>query len=267
MSKLKSAWLTLKQFSVGMVGYVSAPAFLIIGAQKAGTTALFAYLDAHPQIVKGAAKEMHFFDNHFDRGTGWYHARFPLPAALHPDKITYEATPKYLYDPNVPARIHDYNPSIKLIALLRNPIDRAFSAWNVPGWNKFGYESFDAMAREQVAYIAAHGTGYPGSRHVGFLHRGLYADQLKRYFELFPREQLLILESGELRRDPVGTMNRVTAFIGLKSHDWSQEEYHPANKGIYTAPMTDETRALLSAFFRPHNERLYAMLGVDYDWD
>lgn len=256
-----------KAYTVGLIGYATAPSFLIIGAQKAGTTALFAYLDAHPQIVQGATKEMHYFDNFYQRGARWYHALFPMPHNIRPDQISYEATPKYIYDPAVPARIHAYNPHLKLIALVRNPVDRAYSAWNVYTWNKFGYTSFDDMVRGEIALIERDGTGYPGDRHAGFLHRGIYADQLARYFTLFPREQVLILSQESLRGDAAGALHTVTDFLGLRDQDWSAQPYTPANAGTYTEPMSADARARLTTFFRPHNERLYALLGVDYGWE
>jgi hypothetical protein len=226
-------------------------------------------MDAHPQIVQGATKEIHFFDSYYKRGIKWYHAQFPLPHQLKPDKVTYEATPRYITDPEVPPRIHDYDPNMKLICILRNPIERAFSAWNVLYWRKHGYTTFDEMVDGEIRRLTKPinpRTAY-NEKHAGYLLRGLYYEQLSRFYACFPREQLLILENGELRRDAPSTMRKVTEFVGLRDHDWERVTYKQSNKGEYKETMSDSARQKLNEFFRPHNEKLYELLGVDYGWE
>src|SRR5690242_8679107 len=100
------------------------PHFLIIGAQRCGTTSLFEYLANHPEIVPPSVKKIHFFDSEYEKGEAWYRARFPV---LENGFITGEATPYYLFHPRVPKRVRNWNPNVKLIVLLRNPVDRAYS--------------------------------------------------------------------------------------------------------------------------------------------
>jgi hypothetical protein len=245
------------------------PSFLIIGAPKAGSTALFKYMELHPQIVAPQVKEIQFFDHRYWLGEPWYATYFP-PRTHGDDRTTFEATANYVYHPACAARIHAYDPSIKLIAVLRNPIDRAYSNWNWRiglGWHNFGYETFDAMVRGEIDAIARNGTGYPGNTAPKYLQRGLYAEQLEPYFALFPGEQIRVIDSTALRRDTVNTLNAVTRWLGLRDHDWAGKHLTPANESRSAEPLRDETRAALAEFYRPHNERLYALLGVDYGWN
>ncbi len=101
------------------------PDFIILGAQRAGTSSLYYYLSQHPQILPAVRKELHFFDDHYRRGLGWYRSQFPTRGAR--GTITGEATPYYLSHPHAPARIQRLLPQARLIVLLRNPVERAIS--------------------------------------------------------------------------------------------------------------------------------------------
>ena len=103
---------------------MTKPNFLIIGAQRCGTTSLYNYLIQHPQIVPSSKKEVHFFDLNFHLGQSWYEKHFP---EVSDNILTGEASPYYIFHPLCPKRIFDYDPSVKLIVILRNPIDRAYS--------------------------------------------------------------------------------------------------------------------------------------------
>jgi hypothetical protein len=238
--------------------------------EKAGTTALHQYLGMHPQIVK-RKKEPRFFDFHYARGLAWYHSHFPLPHTMRGGKVTFEATPDYLFFPWVPERILRYDPHIKMIAILRNPIERALSAWNMPRLRDYpNLRTFDAMAREEMARLTA-GDSSPRIDDFRFVERGLYYEQFVRYFALFPREQILILENAAMKRDTVGTLEKVIAFLRLPEFDWDAEPKfaEPYNVGAYAyaASMHPDTRAQLVEFYRPYNEKLYQLLGVDYGWE
>lgn len=114
-------------------GYCVRPRFLIIGAQKAGTTSLFDYLSHHPYLVPSRQKEVCFFSNDelYQKGEAWYHSHFPMPYRVLKGSLAYEATPEYLFYPQCPERIFQYNAGMKLIIILRDPVERAYSAWNM----------------------------------------------------------------------------------------------------------------------------------------
>jgi hypothetical protein len=274
-------------------GCYSRPRFLIIGEQKSGTTALYRYLSRHPQIVPAAQKELSFFSQEalqhlIDRSGGtvtaaqvgffgqttsraalrWYHAQFPLPHRLRPRRITFEATPDYLYFPAAPQRIRAYAPDIKLIALLRDPVERAFSAWNMfrdLSASRYQFlrerRPFDQAVQEELAMTAPDAPLEPS-----YVRRGIYHEALRRYFRHFSREQLLIIESRELRANTVATLRQVTDFLELPSHSWEQWQIPLIGAGEYHQPMPEGTRALLRSFYKPHNDRLYELLGRQLDW-
>jgi len=189
--------------------------FLVAGVQKAGTTALFDYLTEIEGLELPAVKEAHFFDDE-DR-VDWsapdyapYHALFADPGCLWG-----EATPIYLYWPNALERIHNYNPALKLILLFRDPTERAWSHWKMEYARGKESEPFAWCIREGRARMAE-ASPYPGFHRVySYVERGFYGRQLARALSLFPRAQLLLIGSNQLKRDPDATIGRVCDFLGV----------------------------------------------------
>jgi hypothetical protein len=279
-------------------GYHSKPSFLIIGAQKAGTTALHRYLAEHPRITPGFRKEIGFFvpeqfadwpehPNHrilclphataFDdprayrRAAAWYHGHFPWPHRLGPESLTFEATPDYLYYPGAAQRILEYEPAMRLIVLLRNPVERAFSAWqmyrNYGTYRPWIYSpmkedrEFDVAAREEIEKIRANEPA--DSR--GYVRRGLYYDQLLPYFERFDPSRICILDSEQLRSDTSSVIDRVAGFLELPGYG-SQKVWDRFHVGEYHSEIPDSCARLLEDFYRAGNRKLYELLGRDLGW-
>jgi hypothetical protein len=174
-----------------------------------------------------------------------------------------ESTPTYCWWPPAAARIRDYNPAMKWIVLLRDPVERAYSQWNMRRGAGTAAESFeDAIAAE-----LRQGVDVPMRQPAGtsYLSRGLYARQIERVLSHFPRDQLLVLRSDRLRDDPAGTVKRVLDHLGVAPMDTVPAL--EAHVGTYEAPMRPEVRARLVAVFAPEIRRLQAMLDVDVsDW-
>ncbi|HEX4655673.1 MAG TPA: sulfotransferase [Mycobacteriales bacterium] len=182
------------------------PDHLVIGAAKAGTTSLSRWLDEHPDVYVPPSKEMHFFDrdSQWQLGVEWYAANF---ADAGDAASVGEATPAYLFVPEAPKRIASVVPDARLIAVLRNPVDRAYSHfWHAHEW---GGEprTFEAAID---ALLAGDQTVRP------YLRRGYYLEQLQRYEELFPRESMLVLRFDDLAADPAATFRRVCGFLGVR---------------------------------------------------
>lgn len=255
----------------------SLPGFLVIGAQKCGTTALYAYLRWHPQIAGPAWKEVSFFDRHYGRGEAWYRGQFPSRPWLWlaggrsgRTPLVGEASPSYLLHPHAPARARALLPDARLVVLLRDPVDRAFSHYNhevALGREPLSFE--DALDREPErtdGELSRLGDTRYFSRawwDFTYLARGRYAEQLERWFAVYPREQLLVLASEKLRRDPAAVYARVLEHLGAPPHELP--DYPPIFERNY-APMATQTRARLQHYFAPHNERLHALLGTDIGW-
>ncbi len=272
------------------------PDFVIIGAAKSGTSSLFTWLSQHPHVVQASRKEVEYFSFHFDRGMDWYRHHFPLDAErarLQAESgkplLTFEASPYYLPHRLAPARMARALPDAKLIVTLRNPVDRAYSAYQM--WRRWGSEtqSFmtvaaleDARLDQGRALAANQGIGrcettavprynprtnpVAGRVHVGqmFLMGGRYAEQLERWFALYSRQQFHFVTTEELASDPHGAYSRLQQFLELPDHQ--PEHLEAQYVGKYDA-LAAEDRAVLGEYFRPYNERLYELLGRDLGWD
>jgi hypothetical protein len=243
------------------------PDFLILGAQKAGTTALYAYLRWHPGIAGPSFKEVSFFDRHYARGERWYRAHLPA----RPRGIVGEASPSYLFHPLAPERVARMLPNVRLIALLRNPVDRAFSHYQhevALGREELSFE--DALAREdermrgELDHMLADPTYFSYAWwNYTYAARGRYAEQLERWFAAFRRDQLLVLLTDELAADTAGTYRQVLAFLGVEEREL--DSYPRIFEREY-AGMSSETRAHLEAEFAGPNRRLAELLGRDLPW-
>ncbi len=241
-----------------------APDFVIIGAQRAGTTSLYHYLTEHPEVGAALRKEVHFFDLHFDRGMDWYLAHFPLQGEA---TAVGEASPYYLVHPEAPSRMRSAIPHAKCIALLRNPIDRAYSQYRMNvrrGIEPLSFE--DAIDHEADRLDGS--DGRPGARlaarRSSYVARGHYAEQLERWQRAFPPTQLLVLKSEALFTDPEPVVHRVLSYLGLRR--WSPRRYPARHQSSYP-DMEPATRQRLAAHYLPHNRRLSDLLDQDFGWD
>jgi hypothetical protein len=265
---LRRLRLRYRELTAGARGL---PAALIVGAQKGGTTSLFTYLAQHPGVLPPLSKEIHYFELNYARGAGWYRARFPYARRLR-DAITLDASPYYLAHPLVPERAARLLPDVRIIVLLRNPVDRAFSHYQheVRG----GRESLsfaDAVDREperlagEEERLRADPTYYSYNHHrYSYLLRGRYIDQLRRWLAYFPRDRMLVVQSERLFQDPAETTAAVNRFLGLAA--WRLPRYDPVYPGQYTDGIAGPLRSRLVRYFEPYNRALYAWLGEEYDW-
>jgi len=256
-----------RAYGSATAGLRPLPDFLILGAQKAGTTALYAYLRWHPEITGPSFKEVSFFDRHYAKGERWYRAHMPVRRR----SLVGEASPSYLFHPLAPERVAGMLPGARLIALLRNPVDRAFSHYQhevALGREPLSFE--DAVDREDErmqgelermlrdpSYFSLAWWNYT------YVARGRYAEQLERWFAAFPREQLLVLFTEELSADTAATYRRVLDFLGVTARDL---ETYPRIFDRDYADMNPGTRARLHKEFENPNRRLASLLGRDLPW-
>lgn len=249
-------------------GFGMRPNFLIIGTQKGGTTSLYHYLGNHSCILPAKLKEVHYFSFNFTCGERWYRAHFPNAGKAKKGALTYEASPYYLFLPSVPKRVASFNSQMKLIAMLREPVSRAYSHYQMSV--KQGHEalSFEKaieqeskrLERERDLYGSERAfTKGTSHRAHSYLKRGYYAEQLERWFEHFPREQLLILKSEDFFSNPAGVHQEVLQFLGVPVE--LLPSYPQYNAGKKQLPISETLKHELEAHFAPHNARLEALLG------
>jgi hypothetical protein len=272
------------------------PSFLIIGAQRAGTTSLIDYLGRHPDVAAPSPgghyaypgelvswrgswleKELHFFDSRFELGLDWYRSFFPLRArrrvarARGRDLIAGEATPYYLFHPGVPERVAATLPDVRLIVLVRNPVDRAYSHFHLmkrKGLEKLSFAKAVAAEERRLAGVEERLREEPAfrskaHRHHSYLARGLYAEQLERWFAVFPRERFLILRAEDFFADTAEVYSDVLDFLELRQ--WRLRRTRHRNKAEYK-PLKPELRAQLEEHFAEPNARLERLLERDFGW-
>jgi hypothetical protein len=256
------------------------PSFLVIGTQQAGGASLFAALRRHRDVSGPYAghttvrrsKELHFFDLHFSQGVDWYRSFFPsstrrLSRRLRGrDLVTGEATPSYLADPDVPTRVATVLPDVSLIALLRNPVDRAY--WHYEMMRRKGFEPLsleEALAAESER-TANRGRGGAQGRPFGefaYIGRGLYAEQLERWLAHFPRSRLLAIRAEDYAAQPLEVYEEVVAFLGIESRPPSRFQ---RTNWMAATPLDAALRARLDERFADPNARLAQLLARDFGW-
>ena len=255
------------------------PDYLIIGAQRAGTTSLHRYLIQHPGVrTTLRTKGVHFFDTGYGRGMSWYASRFPTRltawyvARRHGVELrTGEASPYYLFHPLVPDRVAEHLPQVKLIALLRDPVQRAYSHYQhevARGFERLPFEeAIDAeparLAGETERMAAEPLYNSFEHQHHSYLARGCYAEQLERWRARFDDQQLLVLSSERFFREPEAIFARVLDFLELPAFTPGAYEKHNAHE---YRQMGDRVRGRLLEHYREPNRRLYESVGDDFGW-
>jgi hypothetical protein len=248
------------------------PNFIIAGAQKAGTTSLYGYLEEHPQCLTPSTKEIHYFDRRFHQSELTYRMHFPLASKLA-DRQTFESSPYYMCEPRVPARTKQLLPEVKLIFLVRNPITRAYSHYQHSVLRRRETLSFEEaieaeserLAGEEAKMLAdPHYLSF-SHQHFSYLLRGRYAEQLALWQQHFSLDQMLVIEAERMFKQPAEVFAEVLEFLNLDA--WRPASFENLNSGRYKEPMKPAMREKLAAYFAPHNEQLHQLLGWRTSWE
>ena len=238
--------------------------FIIIGAQKCGTSALYHDLCKHPQISPAVRKEVHYFDSAHYPDHEWYRDKFPN------NKMTGEASPVYLFLPFVPKRMRQFfDDDIRFIIMLRDPVKRAFSHYNMEKHDGMSFEDIiESNKTLEVENILSEMNQWEESNfnvskitellRWSYLARGRYFEQIKRWFDIFPRENFMILESDDYLLNTKDSLKKVQEHIGLSPDGYSGSIQHI---GVYHKKISDKTKESLRDYYREENEKLYGLLG------
>lgn len=258
---------------------------IIIGAQKCGTTALFEFLNSHQKLIGSDQKEINFFNNdeNYKMGIDYYHGFFPKRKN---GLIYFEASPSYLQDNNYVSceRIYEYNSEIKMIVMLRNPIERAFSAFNMyrKKW-KLNEDWFDSWKIPEREYIQRDYRDYESFNYfinheldviskgknieAPVLNTGKYVDHIEKYFKIFNPTQFLIIDSSNLLTNTHKELNRVLSFLKINEKtSWSFPDGQKIFEGKYEEDIDSITLSKLIAYYKPPNDKLYTLIGIDFKW-
>lgn len=245
------------------------PDFIIIGTQKGGTSSLYNALVQHPQILKAARKEVHFFDQYYERGLDWYRQQFP---ACQPGQVTGEASPFYMAHPRVAERIARDCPDTRLIVMLRNPADRAISHYQQEYRRKHDLADLARALAEEDARTAKDWAALKrgelltrsNAQRFSYRQRGYYARQLAPYFALFPRSRIFILQSEAYFQSPYDLLPGIYRFLGV------DPGFRPADLSIrkpgHYEKILDAIYHDLMEHYAQENETLFDMIGERYNW-
>lgn len=249
----------------------TSPSFIIIGAQKSGTSSLYEMLCRHPKVYRNDQKEQHFFDFNFTMGKAHYREELSCPEGM----VTGDASPYYMYHPAVPKRIAETFPNAKLVLILRDPAERALSQYRMNIEN--GTENLSplmALIAEEDRLLKAMQAGEdwdtPNTTYQKFTYksRGHYERQWLNYSKHFPRKQLFVLRMETLLSNPTASMEALTKFLGLPAHKWSAEELPHENSSNGIGADEGYARQYLSHYFTPHKSRLKAWVPLSVgSWD
>lgn len=250
---------------------MNLPDFIIIGETKSGTTSLYNYLLKHPKIKNtlsnemiieeikeisdsqlSNSKEIRFFDRYYSNGLEWYKSNFPETVQ---NEITGEGTPMYMFRTMVAFRLKKDVPKVKLIVLLRNPVDRLYSNFQhynkyISNWSK-RYPSF-----EDYLNTCSDSDYY-------LIEKGLYVYTLQKWFKYFPKEQFIIINTEEMKRSPQEVYSKILNFLGVDDFLIDDFKFHRENNYL---PMKRDTRKMLEDFYNPFNRELEKLLGKKFNW-
>jgi hypothetical protein len=252
------------------------PNFLIVGAQRAGTTSLYNYLAQHPDVGRvRLGKGVHYFDTNAEQSMAWYRSHFPLdarklPIPGRPSNVG-EGAPYYMFHPAVGARIDDALPGVKLIAILRDPVERAHSQWaheTARGFETLPFEEAlqaeaGRLAGEEQRLLASPGAYSHSHQHHSYVARGQYAPQIERLWQRFGKDRVLVIPAKRLFERPAEAFADTLSFLGLAPFETTYEVH---NARSYS-PIAPDTKAWLQGQFAESNARLVEILGPEFVFD
>lgn len=272
----------------------SKPDFLVIGAPKSGTTSLFHYLSQHYQIIPPEYKEPAFFAWHNKKGYNWYLSKFPK-LNNKGKRLTFEATPMYLYNESSPSLINMYLPEVKMISILRDPVERAYSHWNFYHTSKYINETEWRISnikdnRSFEEAVTHELNGYILSDAHAYLKIGCYKEQINRFLTYFKREQMLFLDYRDMKRNINKFLTSVCDFLNIdkdvyrnveynsvvhdtyiakgemKNSNFSSKQFEIHNANLYKKEISIELRNKLYSFFNEKNKGLNDLIGNEFEW-
>jgi hypothetical protein len=243
--------------------------YFVVGAQKAGTSTLSQTLGRHPHICKAPRKEMRFFNREEIDWSDPPYEEYRCPRRKPQQLVAGDATPAYLWWPHALERIHDYRPSARLIAILRDPIERLFSHWSMMVATHGRPPDWPTMLRDHWATsLPAELPDLPPTEakaEFSAISRGFYAAQLERGYDVFDREQWLVLEFRSMLADLPATLDQVTDHIGVRRYRSPQPVRHimAGAASVRGTPPTGEEIARLAELYADDLERLVPLIDFD----
>ena len=252
------------------------PDFLVIGAKRCGTTSLYQHLPEHPCISKSPYDNMGFFNDNFHLGVNWYKSFFPTTFTRNKikskfgDFLAFDVTTKYMEEESTANNVYQTKPNMKIIIILRNPVDRAYSQYHLSVRQAAERRSFEDVVEENMNRLNKESHEHHeikprfSAKEDNYLKKGLYALQLRYWLKIFPRENILVVSTEEFESNQQIIYNKIFEFLNISKFEVKNTK--KMEKGNYL-PMKSETRNLLLDYFRPHNHELFELINMEFNWD
>ena len=246
------------------------PDFIIVGTVRSGSTSLYYNICEHPSVLSAAYDEIGFFDSNYHLGINWYRSMFPTIKEMENVErktgfaITGEDTPFYLWKEEAAKRIFEMNGDTKIIGIFRNPVDRAYSNYNLAVRSKTEKLTFEEAIDEEIGFLKNHSFRESVDNKRSYLAKGIYENQIKIWFELFPREQIHLLSTEDMQKNPEETLQKAFRFLEIPDYIIKNPQ---KQKAAEYKKMNNETREKLVDFYKQHNERFFKTIQKKFDWD
>ena len=246
------------------------PDFIISGTVRSGTTSLYYNICEHPSVLPADYDEIGFFDSNYHLGINWYRSMFPTEKEMERVKkepnfaITGEDTPFYFWKKEAAERILKDIPNSKIIIIFRNPVDRAYSNYQLGIRKKTETLSFEDAIDEEMNFLEKHSFRESVDRRRSYLSKGFYENQIKIWFNVFPREKIHILSTEDMQKNPEKTLLKIFQFLVIPNYTLKNPQ---KQKSSEYKKMDEKTRKILLDFYKPHNEKFFQIIQERFDWN
>ena len=246
------------------------PDFIISGTVRSGTTSLYYNICEHPSVLPASYDEIGFFDSNYHLGINWYRSMFPTEKEMKRVKketdfaITGEDTPFYFWKQEAAERIFKNIPDSKIIIIFRNPVDRAYSNYHLGIRKKTEKLSFEDAIDDEMEFLENHSFRESVDRKRSYLSKGFYDEQIKIWFNIFPKDQIHILSTEYMQKDPKESLLKIFRFLQIPDYTLKNPQ---KQKVAEYKKMNDKTRERLLNFYKTHNEKFFQTIQERFDWD
>jgi hypothetical protein len=246
------------------------PNFIIIGTVRSGSTSLYYNICEHPSILSADYDEIGFFDSNYQLGINWYRSMFPTQKKMAELKektgfaITGEDTPFYFWKKEAAKRVLEDLPDVKIIAIFRNPIDRAYSNYNLGVRANTENLTFEDAIDEEIRFLEEHTFRESIDRKRSYITKGIYEKQISLWFEIFSKEQIHILSTEDMKNNPQDTLRKIFQFLEIPEYTIKNPQNQKLGK---YEKMNEQTRKRLFNFYKPYNEKFFQIINQKFDWE
>ena len=246
------------------------PDFIIIGTVRSGTTSLYYNICEHPSVLQAAYDEIGFFDSNYQLGIDWYRSMFPTNKEMKRvrvdtgNAITGEDTPFYFWKKEAVDRIYQNIPKVKIISIFRNPVDRAYSNYNLGVRLNTEKLTFEEAIDKELDYIEKNGFRKTIDQRRSYLSKGMYENQIKLWFNVFSKEQIHILSTEQMNKNPQKELQKIFSFLEIDDYMIKNPQ---KQKSAEYSKMRPDTRDRLLDFYKSHNEEFFGIIKQRFDWE